>query len=224
MRIRYLGHSAVEISDGPWNLLVDPFITGNPVCPVKAEELHPNYILLTHGHFDHLGDTVAIAKRTGAKVITTYDGAEALGRQGVDVIDMAVGGKRRFDFGLVRATIAIHGAGFPGGQAAGYVIHLGGKRIYHAGDTALFSDMKLLNGVIEAPGIDVALLPIGDNFTMGPDDAAIAVQWIRPKVVIPIHWGTVPVLVQDPDDFVQRVRRVGESQPVVLRPGESYDA
>lgn len=223
MRIRYLGHSAFEISDGKWNLLIDPFITNNPVCPVRPEELRPDYILVTHLHGDHLGDTVAIAQRTGAKVITTADAAYELREHGIEVLDMAIGGKRKFDFGLVRVTVAIHGFGSTGGHAAGFVIHMDGKRVYHAGDTALCTDMKLLNGVIEAPGIDVALLPIGDNYTMGPEDAAIAVQWIRPKVVIPMHWGTFPVLVQDPADFVQRVRTVGETKPVVLQPGESYE-
>lgn len=223
MRIRFLGHSAVEIVDGRWNLLIDPFITGNPVCPVRAEELHPDYILVTHFHGDHVGDTVALARRTGATVITTYEGGQELEQQGVKVVGMALGGKARFEFGQVRVTMAFHGSGMAGGHAAGFVIHLGDKRIYHAGDTALFSDMKLLNGVIEAPGIDVALLPIGDHFTMGPEDAAIAVQWIRPKVVIPMHWGSFPMLLQDPGEFVNRVQTVGETRPVVLRPGEAYE-
>lgn len=223
MRIRYLGHSAFEIVEGEWNLLIDPFITGNPVCPVKATDLHPKYILVTHMHDDHVGDTVAIARRTGATVITTFEAGQELAKQGVEVVGMALGGKKRFDFGQVRVTLAYHGFGHTGGHACGFVIHLGGKRIYHAGDTALFSDMKLLNGVIEAPGIDVALLPIGDHFTMGPEDAATAVQWIQPKVVIPMHWGTFPLLVQDPSDFVERVRAAGSTEPVVLRPGETYE-
>ncbi|MFO7273906.1 MAG: metal-dependent hydrolase [Bacillota bacterium] len=222
MQIRYLGHAAFEITEGQWNLLIDPFITGNPSCPVKAEELNPQYILVTHLHQDHVGDAVAIAKRTGATIITSADAAYTLADQGVKVADMALGGKRRFDFGLVRMTLAYHGFGPTGGHACGFVIHIGGKRIYHAGDTALFSDMKLLNGIIEEPGIDVALLPIGDNYTMGPDDAFTAVQWIQPKVVIPMHWGTFPVLLQDPSDFAARVRESGISKPVVLRPGESY--
>ncbi len=223
MRIRFLGHSAFEVTDGKTTLLIDPFITGNPVCPVKAEELNPNYILVTHFHGDHVGDTVAIAKRTGAAVITTYEGGQELAEQGIQVIGMALGGKKRFDFGLIRVTLAFHGYGDRGGHAAGFVVHLGDKRIYHAGDTALFSDMKLLNGVIEAPRIDVALLPIGDHYTMGPEDAAIATQWIQPKVVIPMHWGTFPLLLQDPAEFVQRVQTVGETKPVILRPGETYE-
>lgn len=223
MRIRFFGHSAFEITDGPWNLLIDPFITGNPASPVKADELNPQYILVTHFHGDHVGDAVAIAKRTGATIITTYEGGLELEQQGLNVVTMGLGGKKRFDFGLVRVTPALHGSGMAGGHAAGFVIHLGNQRIYHAGDTALFSDLKLLNGVIEAPGIDVAILPIGDHYTMGPEEAAIAVQWIRPKVVIPMHWGTFPMLVQDPADFVARVKTVGETRPVVLRPGESYE-
>lgn len=223
MKIRYLGHSAFEISDGKWNLLVDPFITGNPVCPVKADELRPNYILVTHMHGDHVGDTVALARRTGATVITTFEGASELEQHGINVVGMALGGKKQFDFGRVRVTLAFHGFGSTGGHAAGFVIHLGGKRIYHAGDTALFSDMKLLNGVIEEPGIDVALLPIGDHYTMGPEDAAVAVQWIQPKVVIPMHWGTFPLLLQDPALFINRVQEAGTTKPVALRPGESYE-
>lgn len=222
MELRFLGHSCVELTDGTTTVLIDPFITGNPVCPVKADELAPDYILITHFHGDHVGDAEAIARRTGATIITTYEGAEMLAEKGLTTVGMALGGKRRFDWGLVRVTMAFHGSGIAGGHAAGFVIHLGDKRIYHAGDTALYSDMKLLNGVIEQAGIDVALLPIGDNYTMGPEDAAIAAQWIGPKAVIPIHYGTFPMLVQEPTDFVERVKRVGEARPVVLRPGERY--
>lgn len=224
MRIRFLGHSACEISDGQTTLLVDPFITGNPVCPVKAEDLNPHYILVTHFHGDHVGDTVALAKRTGAQVITTYEGGSELESQGITVHTMALGGKKRFDFGMVRVTMAFHGSGAAGAHAAGFVIHMGGKRIYHAGDTCLFSDMKLLNGVIEEPGIDVALLPIGDNYTMGPEEGAIATEWIEPKVVIPIHYGTFPgLLLDDPSEFVNRVAKKNKTRPVVLKPGETFE-
>ncbi len=223
MHLRFLGHAAVEVVSGGTNLLIDPFITGNPVCPVKADELNPNYILVTHFHGDHVGDTAAIAKRTGATVITTAEGAQDLGSKGVKVHGMALGGTHEFDFGMVRVTMAFHGSGIAGGHAAGFVVHIGGKRIYHAGDTALFSDMRLLNGVIEEPGIDVALLPIGDNYTMGPRDAAIAAEWIGAKVVIPIHWGTFPVLLRDPGEFVTRVQKTGAAKPVVLHPGDVYE-
>jgi L-ascorbate metabolism protein UlaG (beta-lactamase superfamily) len=222
LQLRFLGHSACELTDGKTTLLIDPFLTGNPVCPIRAEELTPQYILLTHFHGDHVGDTEAIAKRTGATVITTYEGANQLSEKGVKVHGMSLGGKAHFDFGMVRVTMAFHGSGVAGGHAAGFVIHMNGKRIYHAGDTCLFSDMKLLNGVIEQPGIDVALLPVGDNFTMGPEEAAIATDWIGPKVVIPIHWGTFPMLLQDPAEFASRVVQAGKTKPVILKPGESY--
>jgi L-ascorbate metabolism protein UlaG (beta-lactamase superfamily) len=223
MRVRYLGHSAFELTDGKTTILIDPFITGNPVCPVKAETLNPQYILVTHFHGDHVGDTVAIARRTGATVVTTYEGGSELEAQGVKVHGMALGGTRKFDFGMVRVTMAFHGSGVAGGHAAGFVVHMGGKRIYHSGDTCLFSDMKLLNGVIEEPGIDLALLPVGDNFTMGPRDAAIATEWIAPKVVIPMHWGTFPGLESDPGAFVSRVQATGKTRPVVLKPGETFE-
>ena len=223
MRIRYLGHAAFELTDGTTTILIDPFITGNPVCPVKAADLHPDYILVTHFHGDHVGDTVELAQRTGATVITTYEGGSELQSKGVKVHGMALGGSHQFAFGLVRVTMAFHGSGVAGGHAAGFVVHCGGKRIYHAGDTCLFSDMRLLNGIIEEPGIDVALLPVGDNYTMGPAEAAIATEWIGPKVVIPMHWGTFPVLVQDVGEFVKRVETLGKTQPVVLRPGEAFE-
>jgi L-ascorbate metabolism protein UlaG (beta-lactamase superfamily) len=136
---------------------------------------------------------------------------------------MALGGKFRFDFGLVRVTMAMHGYGDHGGHAAGFVVHMGGKRIYHAGDTCLFSDLKLLNGVIEEPGIDLALLPVGDNYTMGPEEAAIATEWIGPKVVIPMHFGTFPVLTGDVTAFAGRVTDAGKTRVVVLKPGDTYE-
>jgi len=223
MRLRWFGHSAFELTDGKTTLLIDPFITGNPVCTVKAEELHPQYILVTHFHGDHVGDTVAIAKRTGAQVICTYEGGLELEKQGVKVHGMALGGRKQFPWGMVRVTMAFHGAGAAGGHAAGFVVHLGNKRVYHAGDTCLFSDMKLLNGIIEQPGIDVALLPVGDNYTMGPEDAAIATEWINPKTVIPMHWGTFPVLAPDAGAFAERVQQAGKTRVVVLQPGQTHE-
>ncbi|MGE5675496.1 MAG: metal-dependent hydrolase [Mycobacterium leprae] len=223
MKLRFLGHAAFELSDGRTNLLIDPYISGNPLATVKASELKPDYILVTHFHGDHLGDTVEIAKRTGATVITTAEGAGILQKQGVKVHPMALGGKAKFPFGLIRVTLAFHGFGDVGGHACGFVIHMGGRRVYHAGDTALFSDMKLLNGVIEEPGIDVALLPIGDNYTMGPEDAAVAVQWIQPKVAIPMHFNTFPLIQVDPATFTSRVAKAGESKTVVLQPGQTYE-
>jgi L-ascorbate metabolism protein UlaG (beta-lactamase superfamily) len=223
MRLRWFGHSAFELSNGQTTLLIDPFITGNPVSPVKAEELNPQYILVTHFHGDHVGDTVAIAKRTGATVITTYEGALELEAKGVKTIGMALGGKVKTDFGMVRATMAFHGSGIAGGHAAGFVVHIDGKRIYHAGDTCLFSDLKLLNGIVEKPGIDVALLPCGDHFTMGPEEAAVATEWINPKVVIPMHWGTFPILLKEPSEFAKLVTDKTKTEVVILQPGGAFE-
>jgi L-ascorbate metabolism protein UlaG (beta-lactamase superfamily) len=220
LKLRYLGHSAFHLEAPGLSLLFDPFLTGNPICPVREADVNANYIVLSHYHGDHLGDTVAIARRCGATVITTFEIAEELERQGCAIHDMHLGGTYRFDFGSVRCVPALHGAGISGGQAAGFVVTTGGKSIYHAGDTALFSDMRLLTTQVKG-GIDVALLPIGDNYTMGPDDAALAAEWIKPRIVVPMHWGTYPVLVQDPAPFIARAARTGETKPVLLRPGET---
>lgn len=224
MKIRFLGHSATEVEGERVRLLIDPFITGNGVCPVKAEELNPDVIILTHGHGDHVGDTVAIAQRTGALVVCGYDTGEALAAKGVKVHGLGLGGKWRFDWGMLRMVPAFHGSGMPGCHPAGWVIHLDGKRFYHAGDTCLYSDMKLLNGVIEQPGIDVAMLPIGDRFTMGPEEAAIAAQWIGAKRVIPIHYGTFPgVLTGTAEAFQSEVAALSGPEVVVLKPGETFE-
>jgi L-ascorbate metabolism protein UlaG (beta-lactamase superfamily) len=223
MKIRFLGHSATEVQGAKVNLLIDPFITGNAVCPVKAEELSPQVIILTHGHGDHVGDTIAIAERTGALVVCGYDTGLALEAKGLKVHTMGLGGKWQFDWGMLRMVPAFHGSGMAACHPAGWVIHLDGKRFYHAGDTCLYSDMKLLNGVIEEPGIDVAMLPIGDRYTMGPEEAAIAAQWIGAQRVIPIHYGSFPgVLTGTAEAFQSKVAALGGPQVVVLKPGETY--
>lgn len=222
MKLRYLGHSAFQVDAGGRSFLFDPFITGNPVCPVTESELNPDYILLSHYHDDHLGDTVTIAKRSGATVIATHEIGVDLQEKGCLVHDMHIGGKSQFEFGEVRCTLAFHGSGIAGGLPCGFVLTVEGKTIYHAGDTALFSDMKLLPMLVPQ-GIDVALLPIGDRYTMGPEDAAQAAGWIKPRVVIPMHWGTFPALLQDPALFVTRAARTGETKPLVLRPGDTHE-
>jgi L-ascorbate metabolism protein UlaG (beta-lactamase superfamily) len=222
MRISYHGHSVVKIEAGENILLIDPFISGNDSCDLKADEVKADVILLTHGHNDHVGDTVEIAKRNNALVIAPFELATFLGWKGLNVHPMHIGGSHEFDFGKVKLTQAFHGSSYTDeetkqiiytGMPAGLLITIEGKTIYHAGDTALYSDMKLL----ECYNIDVAFLPIGDNFTMGPEDALIAAEWISPKIVVPIHYNTFPVIKQDAHEFVGQLKK---SQGKVMEIGE----
>lgn len=219
MQITYLGHSGTWLQAGDHSLVIDPFLTSNPLARHKPDDISAGWVLVTHGHFDHVEDAVAIARRNRATIIGTYDLTATVAGEGYETHGMNHGGKFRFPFGSVRCTLAFHGSGTPGALPCGFVVETGGKKVYHAGDTALFSDMKLLNGVIERD-IDLALLPIGDNFTMGIDDAVIAVDWIRPKVVIPIHYGTFPPIQVDAEDFRRKVERsVPTTRVIVLPPG-----
>jgi L-ascorbate metabolism protein UlaG (beta-lactamase superfamily) len=219
----YHGHSCFGISVGDTQLLIDPFLTGNELADVGADDVAPDYILVTHGHGDHLGDTVEIAKRTGAMTISNFEIKNWLEAHGVEhAHPLHIGGGYDFPFGRVKLTIAHHGSALPdgsyGGNPAGLLLTLEGKKIYHAGDTGLFYDMKLIG----EEGLDVAILPIGDNFTMGPDDALRAVKLLEPKVVIPIHYNTFDVIQQDPGAFVSRVKAETPAECVLLRPGDSY--
>ncbi|MCA8997821.1 MAG: metal-dependent hydrolase [Planctomycetaceae bacterium] len=223
LEMTFLGHSAFQIRHRGQTLLIDPFLTGNPVAAVREEELNPDVILLTHGHADHVGDTVALAKRTGALVVANFEIVNWLSEQGVkNAHPMHLGGQHAFEFGVVKLTIAHHGSSLPdgsyGGNPAGIVLTLGDHKVYHAGDTALFSDMALIGEM----GIDVAILPIGDNFTMGPDDAVRAVQFLQPKYVIPCHYQTWDLIHQDANAFAETVREQTEAEPVVLEPGENF--
>lgn len=217
--LTFYGHACFTVTHNNTTLLFDPFFSGNPVNPATADDINCNYILVSHGHNDHLGDTFAIAKRTGATVIATFELASLAEQQGCATIGMHLGGKRSFDFGYVRITPAFHGAGVPGGHACGFIVNFFGKSIYFAGDTALFGDMALL-GRLE--NIDYALLPIGDNFTMGPDDAVEAVKLLQPKTVIPMHYNTWPLIAQSPEDFEVKVKAL--SIPVqIMKPGQSIE-
>lgn len=228
MKITYHGHSCFEIEVGGHHLLTDPFLTGNPLSLSKPEDLRADWIILTHGHNDHVGDTVEIAKRNDATVIAPYELSVWLGWQGLKTHGMAVGGGCSFDFGRVKLVNALHGSGFAHeedkqivylGPAAGFVLTAEGKNIYHAGDTGLFSDMKQIG---EEKEIDLALLPIGDNFTMGPDDALIAAEWIRAKQVIPMHYNTFPLIEQDARGFAKRLAEKGIQGSVLEIGGSTY--
>lgn len=223
MKLSYHGHSCVEIQleDGT-NLLIDPFITGNPVSDLKTEEVKTDVILVTHGHSDHVGDMIPIGKNNGALVVSIVEIANFADKQGVSSHGMNLGGKHQFPFGQIQFVPALHSSGYDYqgdtlymGEPAGIVFQAEGKTVYHAGDTALFSDMKLLNQFYD---IDVAFLPIGDNFTMGPEEAAVAAEYINAKTVVPIHYNTFELIRQDASTFVDRLKpgtgkimRVGDS-------------
>ena len=217
MELKFLGHSCFLLDDGTHKVLTDPFLTGNAEAAVSAEQVEADYIFVTHGHSDHVGDAVDIAKRTGAPVCCTVDLAEGLfGPAGVQVQVGNLGGTIPMPFGSAKFFQAIHGSGVAGCLSCGFLFEMGGRKIYHAGDTALMSDMALL----AEEKIDVALLPIGDVFTMGPGDALRAVKMIQPKLVIPMHYNTFPPIVQDPDAFAAAVQAAG-FQAKVLHPGET---
>ncbi|WP_013628808.1 metal-dependent hydrolase [Rubinisphaera brasiliensis] len=222
-KIEFLGHSVFQIHTAGKTLLFDPFFTGNPVASVAADAVNPDVILLTHGHGDHVGDVVEIAKRTGALVISNFEIEAWLQKQGVEnTHSMHIGGAHEFDFGKVKLTQAFHGSMLPdgsnGGNPAGIVVRLEDGVIYHAGDTGLFSDMQL----IAEESLDVAILPIGDNYTMGPEDSIRATQFLSVPNVIPCHFNTWPLIEQDADGWAKLIRENTEAEPVVLQPGEAW--
>jgi L-ascorbate metabolism protein UlaG (beta-lactamase superfamily) len=223
-RVRWLGHAALLIESDGKNVLIDPFLTGNPKAAAKAVEVPADCILVSHGHGDHVGDTEAIARRTGATVVCNYEISEWFNAKGVKAHGMQHGGGFRFPFGRVKLTLAFHGSMLPdgsnGGNPCGFLISFNdGKKVYDAADTGLFGDMKLIG----EEGIDLAILPIGDNYTMGPDDALRAVKLLQPKKVLPIHYDTFDVIKQDAAAWAERVRKETQAQPVVLKPGEWMD-
>ncbi|HEY4280580.1 MAG TPA: metal-dependent hydrolase [Conexibacter sp.] len=222
MELRFLGQSAFSLRDGTTTVLTDPFLTGNPRAAASADEVDATTILLSHGHADHLGDTVPIAKRTGATVVAIVELANEIAGQGVDVRDPNLGGMVRFDWGSVKLVPAWHTAVSPSGTAhtpAGLLIEFGGQTIYHLGDTCLFSDLQIVGRGRE---IDVALVPIGGHYTMDRHDAVEAVKLVGAKTVIPIHYNTFPPIVADAQAFKADVEAQTSSKVVVLEPGESW--
>ncbi|MEO5509161.1 MAG: metal-dependent hydrolase [Longimicrobiales bacterium] len=220
------GHSTFSlVTDNGKRALFDPFLNGNPKSDIRAEDITDlDYIFCSHGHGDHFADAISIAKRTGAMFVSAFELAGYVGSHGAKhTHGMSIGGGYTFDgLGYVKLTAALHGHAIEGSEGkatthpCGFLLDMNGKRLYHAGDTALMMDMQLLKG-----RVDVALLPIGDNFTMGPEDAARAVEFIEPKFVIPMHYNTWDVIAQDPQEFA---RRVGSTTTtIILEPGQSFE-
>ena len=218
IKLTYYGHATWQLTKGDVSIVFDPFFTGNTWDTAKAEDIHCQYIFVSHGHDDHYGDTEAIAKSNDALVISTAEIAGKAASSGARVHAMHLGGAHDFEFGSIRIVPAFHGSGVPGGHAAGCVVEFYGKRIYFAGDTALFSDMKLINRFGD---IDYALLPIGDNYTMGIEDAVLAASWIKAVTTIPIHYKTWPVIDKEPATFVALLETKHKQAGLVVDPGST---
>ena len=223
MDIRFLGHACFELSDGDTRVLVDPFLSGNPNAAAEASELEPTHIFLTHGHADHYGDIVDIGKRTGAQVVAITELAGELGEQGLEnVADPNIGGTVEFDGGWVRITPAWHTSTSPNGTVntpAGLVINLGGKTVYHVGDTALFSDIRLAG---ERDDLDAAFVCIGGHYTMDRIDAVTAAEFVGSRTVIPCHYNTFPPIETDAEAFKADVEAQTSSKVEILQPGETF--
>ncbi len=224
VEITWYGHATWLVEHDGHKILIDPFFNDSPVAPIKADEVSADHILISHGHFDHISDAASIANRTGATVVAIFEIAQWLSsnHQVQNTIGMNIGGKTQLPFGSVKMTPALHSSQLPdgtyGGEPAGFLLELAGRRIYFAADTGLFTDMKL----IAADGLDVAVLPIGDLFTMGPEDSVQATKWLNPNAVLPAHYNTWPPIEQDADRWAETIRKETSAQPVVLHPGESY--
>lgn len=228
MIIQFHGHSCVQISDGGHSLIIDPFLSGNPVSVTKPEDIKVDAVLLTHAHNDHILDAPATAKANKAPIVATFELANIMSWRGAEVIEANLGGTVQLGFAEAQLVQAFHSSGIVleeeqgivyAGMPGGYIIRWNGKTIYHAGDTALFSDMKMFGQLHE---IDLAFIPIGDHYTMGPKEAAIAAEWTQAKQVVPIHYNTFPRIQQDGEQFVQMLKERGITG-TVLAPGETME-
>lgn len=221
--LTWYGHAAFRLDVGEQKVLIDPFLSDNPAATIGPNEVEADFILISHGHGDHVGDAVAIAKRTGALVISVHEIAVWFSNQGIETHGQHLGGGHQHPFGYLKLTLALHGSGLPdgsnGGSPAGFLLTTPqNEKLYFACDTGLFGDMRLIG----EEGVDLAVLPIGDNFTMGPDDALRAVKLIEPAHVIPVHYNTWELIAQDPNAWAERVRAETSAQPHVINPGETY--
>ncbi len=223
VKLTYHGHSVFEIKTEQHSLIIDPFLSGNTNAKIKPSQVKADYIILTHAHGDHLGDAFEIAKNNNATIIAVNELANYASEQGCKAHNMHIGGGHNFPFGRIKFTIAHHGSSSPDGrymgEPAGVVISINGKSIYHAGDTGLFLDMRLIG---EITPLDAALVPIGDNFTMGIDDAVKAVEFLNPKLAIPMHYNTFGIIEADPEEFKRKVESIGK-MCTILPPGESIE-
>ena len=220
----WYGHATLGLETDGHKLVIDPFFNGNPAASTSPEAVDADFILISHGHGDHVGDAVDIAKRTGALVISNAEISDWFGNQDINAHAQHIGGGYNHPFGYLKLTLALHGSALPdgsnGGNPCGFLLTTNdGKKIYMAQDTGLFGDMTLIG----EEGIDLAILPIGDNFTMGPEDAVRAVKMLHPNTVVPIHYNTFDVIKQEPDAWAKHVEKETDTKVVVLNPGESLD-
>jgi len=227
VKVKWFGHSAFMLRSSIWSILIDPFFTGNPKTDVKADDIKADFILVTHGHGDHLGDAIEISKRCSSVIIAPNELAIYASSKGAKVRNMHIGGSANLPFGKVKLTQAFHGSSIVDekgniiycGMPCGFLIEMENKITYHAGDTALFGDMALIPGKKQ---IDLALLPIGDNFTMGVEDAALAVELLKPKIVVPMHYGPWDIIDTSPDEFAGLVKTPGTSV-IIMKPGDEIE-
>jgi L-ascorbate metabolism protein UlaG (beta-lactamase superfamily) len=223
MKLTWYGHATMGLEVGKYRLLVDPYLTDNPAATIKPASVQADFILISHGHSDHVSDAVTIAKRTGATVISNFEICNWAQAKGLNAHAQHIGGGFHHPFGYLKLTQAWHGSALPdgsnGGNPAGFLLTAEGRKVYLACDTGLFGDMKLIG----EEGIDLAVLPIGDNYTMGPDDALRAVKLIQPKHVIPVHYNTWDVIAQDPKAWARRVESETSTKAHVIKPGESFE-